>query len=326
MSMPVRHVILVTYGEPPQPSFTEQLSYSWRILLGLTRTVAPIPKPLLPLIALSRAHTRYRAWTGEKYSSPLEPITARQADELWIALTAADPACEWRVRAAYEFRQPLLSEVLGAIPANEPVYLVPMYATDSDFTHGLSRLTAREFAHSRTYEGAITVLPALDTGRLASICVEHIRQSLAERSGWSGDDVALVLAAHGTIVEPAESIDNGLEVTEALCKAIRASLADDFGLIVNGWLNHTRGGRWTDPPIDQALRQVRAAGITRVVYFPYGFLADNAESQLEGRVALRSQPELEPLHLPCLNESQLLVRALAEQVIEQDSSVIAAAS
>jgi ferrochelatase len=169
-------------------------------------------------------------------------------------------------------------------------------------------------------------MPAIGTNRLAAISAEHIRQSLADRQEWLGGDVALVLAAHGTIVEPAGSIENGLEVTEALCGAIRTSLAPDFGLIVNGWLNHTRGGRWTDPPIDQALRQVRAAGFERVVYFPYGFLADNAESQLEGRVALRAQPELESLHLPCLNESRLLVETLAEQVISQDSSVIAAAS
>ena len=58
-----RHIILITYGEPPTPAFTDQLRYSWRILLGLTRLVAPIPRPLLPLIALSRARTRNRLWS-----------------------------------------------------------------------------------------------------------------------------------------------------------------------------------------------------------------------------------------------------------------------
>ena len=56
-----RHVVLVTYGEPTTASFSEQLVYSWRILLGLTRTVAPIPRPLLPVIALSRARGRNAA-------------------------------------------------------------------------------------------------------------------------------------------------------------------------------------------------------------------------------------------------------------------------
>ena len=77
-----RHVVLVTYGEPPTPAFVDQLVYSWRILLGLTRTVAPIPAPLVPLIAWSRGRGRHRLWTDQRYSSPLEPITARQAERL----------------------------------------------------------------------------------------------------------------------------------------------------------------------------------------------------------------------------------------------------
>ena len=54
----MRHAILVTYGEPRSPAFIEQLVYSWRILLGLTRSVADIPAPLVPIIALSRARAR----------------------------------------------------------------------------------------------------------------------------------------------------------------------------------------------------------------------------------------------------------------------------
>ena len=89
---------------------------------------------------------------------------------------------------------------------------------------------------------------------------------------------------------------------------------------MNGWLNHTRGGRWTDPPIDRALRDVADAGFTRAVYFPYGFLADNAETELEGRIALRAQPGLLARHLPCLNESHLLIGALASQVADHGRS------
>ena len=68
---PGKHVVLVTYGEPPTPAFVEQLVYSWRILIGLTRTVAPIPRPLVPMIALARARGRSRAWKASGYASPL---------------------------------------------------------------------------------------------------------------------------------------------------------------------------------------------------------------------------------------------------------------
>ena len=83
---------------------------------------------------------------------------------------------------------------------------------------------------------------------------------------------------------------------------------------MNGWLNHTRGGRWTEPPIEAALARVQAAGFSRVVYFPYGFLADNAESELEGRIALSTVADLEARHLPCLNDSPGLMAILAQQI------------
>jgi protoheme ferro-lyase len=75
------------------------------------------------------------------------------------------------------------------------------------------------------------------------------------------------------------------------------------------------GGRWTEPPVDEALRAVSEAGVRRVVYFPYGFVADNAESQLEGRQALRAHPELEAVHLPCLNAAPDFLAALAGSVV-----------
>ena len=98
--------------EPTTASFSEQLVYSWRILVGLTRTVAPIPRPLLPVIALSRARSRNRMWTAANYSSPLEPITVGQAGQLEARLSKATGE-GWKVHAAYEFRQPLLSETLA---------------------------------------------------------------------------------------------------------------------------------------------------------------------------------------------------------------------
>jgi hypothetical protein len=124
------------------------------------------------------------------------------------------------------------------------------------------------------------------------------------------------------VLDPPKPIDTGREATEALCADIAARLASRFGLVVNGWLNHTRGGRWTEPPVDEALRHVVEAGYRKIVYFPYGFLGDNAESQLEGRVALEAMtaasgdsPRVEARHLPCLNVAPALMELLARQVL-----------
>jgi protoheme ferro-lyase len=305
------HVVLVTYGEPTSPAFLEQLVYSWRILLGLTRTVANIPAPLLPLIALSRARGRTALWKRHGYVSPLEPITLAQVAQLRHALAHASDR-EWKVHAAYEFRAPLIGEVIQSLPATDPVVIAPMYAADSAFTHGLSRRTAEQLDARRP--APIIVLPPSDIDTLAKLSADHVMHSIAgERIATA--NTALVLAAHGTLLEPDMPIETGRIATERLCAGIRGRLSGRFGMIANGWLNHSRGGKWTEPPIEQTLRQVRDAGYRDVVYYPYGFLADNAETQLEGKLAATGQPELRVRFVPCLNGSPDLAEAIAAQIV-----------
>lgn len=312
--MKPQHIVLVTYGEPPEPRFIDQLQYSWRILLGLTRTIAPIPRVLLPMIAVARGRLRARTWREEAYSSPLEPITLRQARALEAELADRDVTSRWRVHVAYEFRTPLVRDAIAAIPADETVVVIPMYAADSAFTHGLSRTTIDGLAHGRSLAAPARVLPAFPADTLGDIAASHVLDSVASRPEWRGPDVALVLAAHGTLLQPARPVDTGLAATERLITEIKSRLSTEFGLVVNGWLNHTRGGRWTEPAMDDALRHIVDAGFTKAVYFPFGFLADNAETELEGRVALRKQPGLQALHLPCLNDAPSLIAALASAV------------
>ncbi len=308
-----QHVILVTYGEPPTASFIEQLVYSWRILLGLTRTVAPIPRPVIPVIALSRGFGRRSLWRAHRYGSPLETITHQQAARLRDALASGASDAGWRVHVAYEFRRPLLADVVSTIPADEPLWVAPMYAADSSFTHALSREAVAAGVARSPRRAPTRVLPALDLELLADLSAGHLLRELGD--GGAGRDTALVLAAHGTLLEPSRPIDTGRCATERLYGAIRTRLSSRFGLIMNGWLNHTRGGRWTEPPVDETLQRVREAGYTRVVYFPYGFLADNAESQLEARLALAGHPALRARVVPCLNASRELAAAIAGQIL-----------
>ncbi|HEY6866896.1 MAG TPA: ferrochelatase [Candidatus Eisenbacteria bacterium] len=306
-----RHVVLVTYGEPPDAGVPAQLRYSWRILRGLTRTVADIPAWVMPLIAVTRTRMRSRRWRAEGYRSPLEAITRAQAIGLQSALARRAPALEWRVHVAYEFRDPPLATVLDRIPADEPVEIVPMYVADSAFTHAIARATVERWRRrGGRRRREVRVLPPLAPEALAEVSARQIAQEARTR-GIATRQAALVLAAHGTLLEPARPIDTGRVATERVAAAIAIRLAGEFGMIVHGWLNHLYGGPWTEPPIDVALRRVAEAGYRRVVYFPFGFIADNAESELEGRIALRTQSSLEAVHLPCLNESPALLDLLA---------------
>ena len=307
----MKHIVLVTYGEPITPAFGEQLVYSWRILLGLTRTVADIPAPLIPVIALSRARGRNALWKKYDYSSPLEPITLDQSEQLRSALARQSDEA-WKIHVAYEFRDPLLSTVIGQLPRNETVVVVPMYAADSSFTHDLSRTTVRNLKQGRT--APTIVLPAIDIDLLARVSADHVLHALGADAAKTST-AALVLAAHGTLLKPSKPIDTGLLATESLRCRIEQRLSGSFGIVVNGWLNHTRGGKWTDPPIEEALKRVNDAGFRDVVYYPYGFLADNAESQLEGQLAAAGQPELKVRFVPCLNGSPDLAQVIAAQVL-----------
>jgi len=306
-------VILVTYGEPPYATFGSQLRYSWRILLGLTRSVAPIPAVMVPVIALARARLRVKLWKDEAYGSPLEPLTRAQASAIETELRASAPEIAWRVHVAYEFRDPLLTDMLGKLPADALVLVVPMYLADSAFTHELTRRCANQSA--RADGSRVRVLPPLDEEQIAEASAQHILRELAARNVSTGPEVALLLAAHGTLLEPPKPIETGRIATERVAQAIQSRLKTRFGRVQIGWLNHVYGGRWTEPAADVALRDLEKAGFRRVVYFPFGFLADNAESQLEGRVALRAAPALQAVHLPCLNSDADLVRTVSKQVV-----------
>ncbi len=227
-------------------------------------------------------------------------------------MLTAQSGDSWKVHVAYEFRSPLVASVVEAIPANEPVFIAPMYAADSAFTHELSR-QAVVAVNARRAVPAV-VLPPLDVDVLAEMSARHVMHVIAT-DAFTPSSAALILAAHGTLLQPAKPIETGRVATEALCRGIEERLSKCFGMVANGWLNHTRGGQWTEPPIEETLKRVSAAGYKDVVYYPYGFLADNAESQLEGRLAAAAHPEMRVRFVPCFNDGHDLARAIAAQIL-----------
>jgi ferrochelatase len=306
----VSDVILLTYGEPPRAELRSQFEYSRRILDGLTRLVAPIPRWLVPALAARRALLRTVTWRTERYGSPIEALTREQAQGLSEALAARAPHRAWRVHVAYEFRDPSLEDMLARM--GEGALVVPMYLAESEFTHDLAR---RKLAARNGDGRGARVLPALGADALARLSADWIESELARRGIAGGPDWALVLAAHGTLVDPPRPMNTGREATEAVALRIADRLAGRFGAITPAWLNHAMGGTWTSPAADVALRELADRGFRRIVYFPYGFVADNAESQLEGRVLLRAERRFEEVvHLPCLNAAPAYMGALADAI------------
>lgn len=318
-------VLCLTYGEPPVNGWRPQYAYSLSILNRLTRRIAPIPRFVTPLIAARRAWIRSRDFTRLGWQSPMETISRRQVEALQDELAAADPSRRYNVRLVFEFRRPFLQEVLRELVHDPPdkIIMAPLYVADSDFTSGVSR---RDLAEFRARAGCGCPLPApryLEgfgyDPRSGKLMADFIWQE-CRRRGWDLEKCrssVLILGAHGTLVRPPAGINSGARETRYLFGQIRHHLRERFASIRLGWLNHTFGGEWTFPEVTDSARESRQAGIRNVVYFPFGFVADNGESQLEGRRQLEVFPWDDLLHLPCLNESPDLTRLLAARVLER---------
>ena len=205
-------VILIAYGEPPEPKFFDQWNYSSCILRKLTRLVAPIPKFMIPLIGAWRGYTRVKHWKQYHYSSPLETITKSQAAKVWDRLKELAPNVNWRVHTAFEFRAPSLSSVLERIPAFEcdRLILIPMYVARSDFTTAFSVNEFHQFKKrtEKTFPPVDFVLFGSHLDDLAKVMARHIHAE-AERLDLSPLDLkesALLMGCHGTLKRPPKGI------------------------------------------------------------------------------------------------------------------------
>ena len=117
-------VILSTYGEPTRNTFADQWMYSYRILEGLTRKIAKIPKPVLPIIA-----TALRGRPGEALERAEVPFAAGALHEQTVAALTSElkrrgQADRLVVTRAYQFRRPGLADgAVGSAPCRMPACL-----------------------------------------------------------------------------------------------------------------------------------------------------------------------------------------------------------
>jgi ferrochelatase len=323
--MPVG-VILATYGEPPVNSFAQQWVYSYRILKGLTRKIARIPAPILPIIATARARGRVRLWHENGFLSPLEKLHRDTVHAVRDELARRGHSADTLVIPAYEFRRPNLTETLRQLDQAgcEKAIVVPMYIAEGDFTHGVTQFAIEDAAAALpNWRGRVKLASmtqsASGVAALGNALASWFFDALkARRVNELGKDWAVMLAAHGTVVNPPPGVDNGLAHFQDVLKHVEAAIAPRVGRVSVGWLNHTRGGEWTKPAVPDALAELRAQGYKNLVYFPWGFTTDNAETMLEGRVALRemAEPFGRVEYLECLNSYPPFIGVLTD-VIEK---------
>jgi ferrochelatase len=318
-------VLCLTYGEPPTNDWWTQTIYSLSILNRLTRRVAPLPRYITPIIAAKRGRFRSNTFNAENWNSPLEEISRRQVAALQSRLSQLRTEMEFNVRLVLEFRKPYIWTILKRMFTKPPdeLIILPLYVADSNFTSGVSKADLKEFVENLRTENPLPP-PRYVEGfgfderagkRLADFIWSH-----CERAGWTEEKTrksVLILGAHGTIIRLPKHIESGARETRILYGNIRKHLKSKFRSVRIGWLNHTLGGTWTFPAVTDSARESQHSGIKNVVYLPFGFLADNGETQLEGKQQLGEFQWEDMLYLPCPNDDPALISLLADRVLER---------
>jgi ferrochelatase len=317
MTAPSSRILVLTYGEPETAAFLDHYRYLRRVLPNLT----PLRFPFTVIAAAGGALARSRGWRKAGYKSPLEAITRSQASMISATLRGQGWPEPFEGQAAFEFRSPRLDDILD--PARGPLpsrlVIVPMYLAESRFTTGISQ---RWFDRRAAAGGQSLPVPHYITrmdedDRLVDLMGQFLLEHVSA-AGWSASDrgsAGVLLWGHGTPLDPAHG-QTGRAATERFYERLAARLAGHFGRVSLGWLNHAHGGEWTSPALGAAAQSMATAGVRRLVAFPFGFLADNSETELEGRAAIDRVPGLQVLHVPCLNDWPPFIEFLARRIQE----------
>ena len=257
-----RHVVLVTYGEPPTPSFVDQLAYSWRILLGLTRKVARDPGAAAAADRAGRGRAAgSRLWPAHGYGSPLEPHhRAPGARACGDALAAADRAATGACTSPTSSGGRCSTSAARRCPAASRC---GWCRCTRPTRRSRTRCRARRCGSSARGAAAGADRGAAGARRRAAgrrcrprTCSTDGGRRLARPRRGAGAG----RARHAARARRSRSTPGGRPPRRCAASHRRAPRGA-LRLVVNGWLNHTRGGRWTEPPIEAALARGRGGGL-----------------------------------------------------------------
>jgi ferrochelatase len=324
-------VVLVTYGEVEKLSVRSLWPSSRKIIQVVTRQIIRLPKLLIYTLADFRSARHYLDWKLHRYRSRLVEINRRQALGVKEALdrnprfAGQDDTVE--VADAYYFVSPSLEEVLERFQScSDGVVVVPMIPVESAFSCG----PACQMAIDLFGEGHLSFIRVVrglwkDSG-LHRIYLDYLFSSIL--SGFTADrkkQQGLVLVIHGTIVRNRKgevpSVFTGLNETMQFYKLMREKILADprnvFGEVKLGCLNHSRGGEWSPETLKRALDEFADEGVSSVAIFPFGYFADNSETDYEAKKLLDQAPLSLKHYIPCINDSPVFTGWLASKIVAE---------
>ncbi|NTW69883.1 MAG: ferrochelatase [Chlorobiaceae bacterium] len=325
-------VVVTTYGEVDKLTIRNLWPSSRRILRVVTRQIVKVPTALIYFIADYRSTKHYIKWKLHRYRSSLIAINRAQTKTLDRALKASGSEflaeADVRVVDAYYFVPPYLDEMIEAMRTEyDGIVVVPMIPVESSFSCGVACQMVMDVCGENTFALVKVMSKLWSDDALHRIYIDHLF------SGLSGDvrtmkgrgKIGLVLVIHGTLVKDRHGntpkVFTGLEETIAFFDAMKQKIMGDarnlFSDVRQGCINHSNGGEWTSDTIEKALSEYKEEGYEAVVMFPYGFFADNSETEYDANLLLEKARFPVAQYLRCINDSPAFGHWLAEKVLKE---------
>ena len=324
-------VVVTTYGEVEKVTIRNLWPSSRRILKVITRQIAKIPAPLIYIIADYRSTKHYIDWKLNRYSSLLLAINRAQKNTLAACIAESGSPLlsevDINVFDACYFVPRYLDDLLQELRLDyDGIIIVPMFPVESAFSCGVACQMVIDLYGDSAFSQVNVLSKLWKDDRLHRMYREHLFGELnpslrLQKRGKIG----LVLVIHGTLVKDRAgnppTIFTGLEETKAFFEVMKQKIMADsqniFSDVRQGCMNHSRGGEWTSDTIEKALLDFKREGYEGVVMFPYGFFADNSETEYDARKKLEQSGFPLYQYIRCINDSLSLGRWLAEQVLEK---------
>jgi ferrochelatase len=308
-------VVLFQLGGPDSQAAVEPFLYN----LFCDPDIINFPGAFLArkLIAKLISTTRSKV-VGQHYAeigggSPIRRLTEQQARALEAALK---PHISARSIVAMRYWHPSTAEAIAALDSQpyDELVLLPLYP---HYSFATTRSSLNEWNRQYKPTTPVKIIDHFyDHPDYIAAIVERINSVLTEIK--RPDEIHLVFSAHGlplALVEKGDPYPKQIEETVQMVRELGA------------WPNphilcyQSRVGpqKWLQPSLTTTIEQMAHNAIKRMLVVPISFLTEHIETLHEINVEAREEAEAlgitEFLMMPALNDSPLLIRALADLVL-----------
>jgi ferrochelatase len=308
-------VVLFQLGGPDSQAAVEPFLYN----LFCDPDIINFPGAFLArkLIAKLISTTRSKV-VGQHYAeigggSPIRRLTEQQARALEAALK---PHISARTIVAMRYWHPNTAEAIAALDSEpyDELVLLPLYP---HYSFATTRSSLNEWNRQYKPTTPVKIIDHFyDHPDYIAAIVERINTVLAEIK--RPDEIHLVFSAHGlplALVEKGDPYPKQIEETVQMVRELGA------------WPNphvlcyQSRVGpqKWLQPSLTTTIEKMAHSGIKRMLAIPISFLTEHIETlyeiNVEGREEAESLGVTEFRMMPALNDSPLLIRALADLVL-----------